>query len=74
MEEDAGIVKDGSHEAKVYEAVRKALDGLKITELAASLVIAHVGLRARTELCRVSWVRRSPLLCVYYRNVHHDET
>jgi hypothetical protein len=58
-EEGAGIVKDGSHEAKVYEAVCKALDGLKITELAVSLIIAHVGLRARTELCRVSWVRRA---------------
>jgi len=34
--EGAGIVQDGSHEAKVYEAVCKALDGLKINELAVS--------------------------------------
>jgi len=34
--EGAGIVQNGSHEAKVYEAVCKALDGLKINELAVS--------------------------------------
>lgn len=32
-EEAKGIVVDGSHEAKVFEAVRKAVDGLKIAEL-----------------------------------------
>ena len=32
-EEGAGIVKDGSHEARVFEAVRKAVDGLKIADL-----------------------------------------
>jgi len=34
--EGAGIVQNGSHEAKVYEAICKALDGLKINELAVS--------------------------------------
>jgi predicted transcriptional regulator len=34
--EGAGIVQNGSHEAKVYEAVCKTLDGLKINELAVS--------------------------------------
>ncbi|KAI1947342.1 Phenylalanyl-tRNA synthetase, beta subunit, cytoplasmic [Ophidiomyces ophidiicola] len=32
-EEAEGIVANGSHEAKVFEAVRAALDGLKISEL-----------------------------------------
>lgn len=45
-EEGAGIVQDGSHEAKVYEAVCKAMDGLKIVELAVSRQTAH--LRRRT--------------------------
>lgn len=35
-EEAAGIVQDGSHEAKVYKAVCEALDGLKISDLAVS--------------------------------------
>jgi phenylalanyl-tRNA synthetase alpha chain len=32
-EEAEGIVAEGSHEAKVFEAVRKAVDGLKISDL-----------------------------------------
>lgn len=32
-EEGQSIVNDGSHEAKVYEAVCKAVGGLKISEL-----------------------------------------
>ena len=32
-EEGKGIIKDGSHEARVFEAVRQALDGLKISDL-----------------------------------------
>jgi len=32
-EEAEGIVREGSHEAKVYEAVCAALDGIKISEL-----------------------------------------
>ena len=32
-DEANGIVEDGSHEAKVFEAVRKAVEGLKITDL-----------------------------------------
>ena len=31
--EAAGIAAEGSHEAKVFEAVRKAMDGLKIGDL-----------------------------------------
>lgn len=34
--EAEGIVKDGSHEAKVYNAVCEALEGLKISELPVS--------------------------------------
>jgi hypothetical protein len=64
-EEGAGIVKDGSHEAKVYEAVCKALDGLKITELAVSLT-SHIRGRGRVlsfvGCCgcgeRKSWTRQ----------------
>ena len=33
LPEAQGIVKEGSHEAKVFEAVRQAVDGLKISEL-----------------------------------------
>jgi phenylalanyl-tRNA synthetase alpha chain len=32
-EEARGIVANGSHEAKVFEAVRKAVGGLKIADL-----------------------------------------
>lgn len=32
-EEAEGIVRDGSHEAKVYQAVCAAMDGIKISEL-----------------------------------------
>ena len=31
--EAEGIAKDGSHEAKVFEAVRQAVEGLKIADL-----------------------------------------
>ena len=31
--EAKGIAAEGSHEAKVFEAVRKSIEGLKITEL-----------------------------------------
>ena len=31
--EGEGIVRDGSHEAKVFEAVRAAVEGLKIDDL-----------------------------------------
>lgn len=34
--EAEGIVADGSHEAKVYDAVCKALEGIKISELPVS--------------------------------------
>lgn len=32
-EEGRGIAANGSHEAKVFEAVRKAIEGLKIEDL-----------------------------------------
>ena len=32
-EEAKGIAANGSHEARVFEAVRKAMDGLKLSEL-----------------------------------------
>jgi phenylalanyl-tRNA synthetase alpha chain len=32
-EEGKGIAAEGSHEAKVFEAVRKAVEGLKIADL-----------------------------------------
>lgn len=32
-DEASGIVADGSHEARVFEAVRKAVEGLKIADL-----------------------------------------
>lgn len=36
--EAEGIVENGSHEAKVFEAVRQAVDGLKISELPVSII------------------------------------
>lgn len=36
-EEAKGIVANGSHEAKVFEAVRQAVNGLKITDLPVGL-------------------------------------
>ena len=46
-EEAEGIVRDGSHEAKVYQAVCAALDGLKISELPVRNPPLGVGLRGR---------------------------
>ena len=45
-EEANSIAKEGSHEARVFEAVRKAVDGLKISDLPVLLTKRrHPGLR-----------------------------
>lgn len=56
-DEAAGIVKDGSHEAKVYEAVCKSLGGLKISELAKAVGAssAKVG---QGKAFKEGWIRK----------------
>lgn len=39
-EEGLGIAVEGSHEVKVFEAVRKAVEGLQISELSVRAIIA----------------------------------
>lgn len=46
--EAEGIVKDGSHEAKVYDAVCKAMEGIKISELPVSFNSSHISVNALT--------------------------
>ena len=50
-EEGNDIVTNGSHEAKVFEAVRKAVDGLKITDL-------PVCPRPSSGLCQIAYSTR----------------
>jgi len=54
-EEAEGIVRDGSHEAKVYQAVCAAMDGIKISELPVggpffSPIFASISNRSRELL------------------------
>ncbi|KAF8251066.1 hypothetical protein K440DRAFT_596168 [Wilcoxina mikolae CBS 423.85] len=55
--EGAGIVQDGSHEAKVYEAVCKALDGLKINEL-AKVVGAASAKVGQGKAFKEGWIKK----------------
>ena len=41
--EAEGIVKHGSHEAKVFEAVRQAVEGLKIKDLPVRYTVREIG-------------------------------
>ena len=65
-EEAKGICAEGSHEAKVFDAVRRAVDGLKITDLAVryalslpaiKLVKAHVSHRVSLGKRAPRWAR-----------------
>jgi len=56
-DEAAGIVKDGSHEAKVYEAVCKSLDGLKISEL-AKVVGASSAKVGQGKAFKEGWIKK----------------
>lgn len=40
-DEGKGIAAEGSHEAKVFEAVRKAVEGLKIGDLPVRQTLSH---------------------------------
>jgi len=56
-DEATGIVKDGSHEAKVYEAVCKSLDGLKISEL-AKVVGASSAKVGQGKAFKEGWIKK----------------
>ena len=56
-EEAEGIVKDGSHEAKVYDAVCKSLDGLKISEL-AKVVGATSAKVGQGKAFKEGWIKK----------------
>ncbi|RPB29545.1 hypothetical protein L211DRAFT_832253 [Terfezia boudieri ATCC MYA-4762] len=56
-DEAAGIVKDGSHEAKVYEAVCMSLDGLKISEL-AKVVGASSAKVGQGKAFKEGWIKK----------------
>lgn len=66
--EAKGIAAEGSHEAKVFEAVRKLIDGLKIAELPVrwlNCMPARLddGFCQDTDRrCRVLWVKRAQRL------------
>ena len=51
-DEGSGIAAEGSHEAKVFEAVRKAVDGMRISDLPVRLG----GSIARPRLVAFTWV------------------
>ena len=54
------IARDGSHEAKVFEAVRQAVDGLKISELPVRQIKHTKQSLALTRFLRKSSVSRVP--------------
>lgn len=66
--EAEGIAAEGSHEAKVFEAVRQAMDGLKIADLPVcrlNCMPARLDDHKPVEhtangILRVSWVRKVP--------------
>jgi len=80
-EEGKGIAAEGSHEAKVFEAVRKAVEGLKITELPVSCNLlptpqwnnggAWIWSAANTDDLRLSLVNKQ-LLWVKARRLGKD--
>lgn len=56
-DEAAGVVKDGSHEAKVYNAVCKSLEGLKISEL-AKVVGASSAKVGQGKAFKEGWIKK----------------
>ncbi|KAH8149476.1 uncharacterized protein LAJ45_06556 [Morchella importuna] len=56
-EEGQSIVNDGSHEAKVYEAVCKAVGGLKISEL-PKLVGANTAKVGQGKAFKEGWIKK----------------
>ena len=57
-DEAHGIVKDGSHEAKVYDAVCRSLGGLKISEL-ANKVGAESAKVGQGKAFKEGWIRKN---------------
>ncbi|KAI4101145.1 MAG: hypothetical protein L6R37_005067 [Teloschistes peruensis] len=57
-EEAEGIVKDGSHEAKVYDAVCKELEGLKISEL-PKIVGAASAKVGQGKAFKEGWIKKN---------------
>ena len=56
-DEAQGIVKDGSHEAKVYYAVCRSLGGLKISELANTVGAASAKV-GQGKAFKEGWIRK----------------
>ena len=56
-EEAQGIAREGSHEAKVFEAVRKALDGLKVSEL-QNVVGRESAKVGQGKAFQAKWIRK----------------
>jgi len=56
-EEGEGIVNDGSHEAKVYDAVCNAMDGLKINDL-AKIVGAASAKVGQGKAFKEGWIQK----------------
>ena len=65
--EAEGIAANGSHEAKVFEAVHNAMEGLRIAELPVRWLNCmparlDVNLGRRTNQCNSKkWVRKVPV-------------
>ena len=55
--EAQGIVQDGSHEAKVYDAVCKSLDGLKISDL-PNIVGAASAKVGQGKAFKEGWIKK----------------
>ena len=56
-EEAQGIAREGSHEAKVFEAVRKALNGLKVSEL-QNVVGRESAKVGQGKAFQAKWIRK----------------
>lgn len=56
-DEAQGIVKDGSHEAKVYDAVCKSLGGLKISDLARAVGAASAKV-GQGKAFKEGWIKK----------------
>ncbi|KAF8465914.1 tRNA synthetases class II core domain (F)-domain-containing protein [Kalaharituber pfeilii] len=56
-DEGEGIVKEGSHEAKVYDAVCKSIEGLKISEL-AKVVGAASAKVGQGKAFKEGWIKK----------------
>lgn len=57
--EAEGIVKNGSHEARVFEALRQALEGLTVAELETAIGDANVAKMGPGKAMKAKWIERT---------------